>query len=596
VVNIVNSRRFCRFDVHQHGGGKRRHYYTRTTGVTCIVVAALASAMQTLQQPCPQNLRELSPSWRLCYNRAKQWTLTRYYRVEEEKVYSFMTQIDHHLEEHQARAAGQKPRLRFAPSPTGLMHIGGFRTILFSWLYARHTGGSFILRIEDTDIARTVEGAIEFLLDGMSWLGLDYDEGPIIGGQYGPYYQTQRKELYQQYAHQLIASGHAYRCYCTPERLANMRNAQAAQKLPPRYDRRCRYLSAEERAANEAAGLTWTVRFAMPLDGETVVHDEIHGDITFKNADLDDAIILKSDGFALYHLAHLVDDHLMGITHALRGDEWISSAPLHIQIYKALGWQPPLIYHVPTVLGKDKKKLSKRHNAPSWIELKEQGFLPEAVFNFLALIGWSYDDKTELFTREELIRVFTLDRIGAAGGIYDPDKLLWMNGVYIRQMPLEELVERTLPFMERPEAEGGLPESISRPLDRAYTARVLHLEHERLKTLGEAAEMVAFFFTEKLDYATPLLIQKGMDAERTRAALLRARDLLNSLPSWEHTVMEPPMRELAAELGLKPGQLFGSIRVAVSGKTATPPLFEMLEVLGRQRSMTRIDEAIERLA
>jgi len=515
---------------------------------------------------------------------------------EEERDSAFMTQVENQLEKMPTGEAGHKPRLRFAPSPTGLMHIGGFRTMLFSWLYARHTGGTFILRIEDTDVARTVEGAVDFLLHGMRWMDLDYDEGPIVGGQYGPYYQTQRKAIYQQYAHQLIESGHAYRCYCTAERLEQLRKAQAAQKLPPRYDRHCRYLTEEQRAANEAAGLKYVVRIAMPLEGETVVHDEIHGDIAFKNSDIDDAVILKSDGFALYHLASIVDDHLMGITHVLRGDEWISSAPRHIQIYKALGWELPLFYHVPTVLGKDKKKLSKRHNAPSWIELKEKGFLPEAVFNFLALIGWSYDDKTELFTREELIRVFTLDRIGAAGGIYDPDKLLWMNGVYIRQMPLEELVERTLPYMERPEIAGGLPDSVKRPLDKAYTSRVLHLEHERLKTLGEAAEVVSFFFVDELHYDTAMLVQKGMDIDRTLVGLMRARDLLNSLEEWKHEVMEPPMRELAAELGMKPGQLFGAIRVAISGRTATPPLFETMEALGRERSMARIEKAIERLA
>lgn len=507
-----------------------------------------------------------------------------------------MTQIDTHLEELQSEAAVGKPRLRFAPSPTGFMHIGGFRTALFNWLYARHTGGSFILRIEDTDRARTEEGAVEFLMEGLDWLGMDVDEGPVVGGPYGPYYQTQRTALYQQYAHQLLASGHAYRCYCTPERLEQMRNEQIANKQPPRYDRRCRYLTARERAANDAAGLKWVVRFAMPLEGETVVHDELHGAIFFKNVDLVDEIILKSNGLPTYHLAHIVDDHFMGITHLLRGEEWISSAPLHIQLWKALGWQPPLIYHVPDVLGKDKRKLSKRRGAPSWKELQQQGYLPEAVFNFLALIGWSYDDKTEFFTREELIQVFTLERIGVAGAILDLDKLTWMNGVYIRKLPLDELTRRTIPYMERPEAEGGLPDSVPRPLDPKYTARVLSLEQERLKTLGEAAHAVSFFYTDEMPYQTALLIQKGMDMPRTRDALVRARNLLASLEVWEHSVMEPPMRELAVELGLKTGQLFGSIRVAVSGRTAAPPLFQMMEVLGRERTLSRIDQAIARLS
>jgi glutamyl-tRNA synthetase len=298
----------------------------------------------------------------------------------------------------------------------------------------------------------------------------------------------------------------------------------------------------------------------------------------------------------VYHLAHIVDDHLMDITHVLRGDDWIPSAPRHVQIYKALGWQPPLFYHVPNVLGKDKRKLSKRHGAPSWVELKNQGYLPEAVFNFLALIGWSYDDKTELFTRDELIKVFTLDRIGIAGGIYDPDKLTWMNGVYIRQLPLDELTRRTLPYLERPEAEGGLPDSIQRPLDQQYTTRVLQLEQERLKTLGEAAPRVAFFYMDTLTYDTALLIQKKMDALHTRDALARARDLLASLEEWKHDEMEGPMSELATELGLSRGQFFGAVRVAVSGSTATPPLFQMMEVLGRRRSLTRIEQAIARLS
>ncbi len=506
-----------------------------------------------------------------------------------------MTQTDDRLEEQPALPAGKKPRLRFAPSPTGFQHIGGFRTALFSWLYARHTGGTFVLRIEDTDTARTIEGAVEFLIDGLHWLGMDYDEGPLVGGSYGPYYQTQRESLYKHYAHQLIESGHAYRCYCTPERLDQMRKEQIAQKLPPRYDRRCRYLSAEERAANDAAGTPWTVRFAMPLDGETVVHDELHGNISFKNADIDDFIILKSDGLPTYHLAHIIDDHLMEITHLLRAEEWISSAPRHIHIWNALGWQPPLIYHVPDVLGKDKKKLSKRHNAPSWKTFQEQGFLPEAVFNFLALIGWSYDDKTELFTREELIRAFSLERIGVAGGIYDPEKLAWMNGVYIRKLSLEDFTRLTLPYMERPHSQNGLPDSIARPLDFDYTSRVLNLEQERLRTLGEAAAAVSFFYQDE-DYDTSLLIQKGMDAEKTRAALLRVREVLAGIATWDAATLEPPIRELIGETGLKAGQLLGSIRAAVSGRPHTPPLFTMMEVLGRERVMRRIDEAIGRLA
>jgi glutamyl-tRNA synthetase len=503
-----------------------------------------------------------------------------------------MTQTHSHVEGAPLAADTKRARLRYAPSPTGFQHIGGFRTALFSWLYARHTGGDFILRIEDTDLARTVEGAVDDLIEGFAWLGLDLDEGPVIGGPYGPYYQVQRKALYQHYANQLIENGHAYRCYCTPERLDQMRKEQEALKLPPRYDRRCRYLSAEERATNDAAGISWTVRFAMPLDGETVVHDRLHGDMQFQNNDLDDFIILKANGLPPYHLAHLVDDHLMGITHVLRGEEWISSAPRHVQIHTALGWEPPLYYHLPVVLGTDKKKLSKRKGAPTWRDFKREGFLPEAVFNFLALLGWSLDDKTEILSREELIKVFTLDRISVASGIYDRDKLLWMNGVYIRKLSLDELITRVLPYMERPEAEGGLPDSVQRPLNNDYTKQVLALEHERLKMLGEAAWVVSFFYKQEISYGLDILIQKKMDVTSTRAALVATRELLATLTPWEHTVLEPPMRELAVQLNLKTGQLFGTIRTAVSGRTATPPLFQMMEVLGRDVCFKRIDQAI----
>ncbi|GCE06096.1 glutamate--tRNA ligase [Dictyobacter aurantiacus] len=506
-----------------------------------------------------------------------------------------MTQIDHGIKEQRGLDGGQKPRLRFAPSPTGLMHIGGYRTALFDWLYARQTGGTFVLRIEDTDTLRTVEGAVEFLLEGMRWLGMDIDEGPGVGGDYGPYIQTQRQELYQQYAQQLIEAGHAYRCYCTPERLESMRREQQAQKLPPRYDRRCRYLSDGERAANEAAGLKSTVRFAMPLEGETTVHDELRGDITFRNADIDDAILLKSNGIPTYHLAHAVDDHLMKITHMIRAEEWISSFPLHYRVWQALDWEMPLVYHAPDVLGKDRRKLSKRHGAASWQELRQQGFLPEAVFNFLALIGWSYDDKTEFFTREELIRLFSLERMSVSGAIYDEEKLAWMNGVYIRKLSLEELTRRTLPYMERSEAEGGLPDSIQRPLDVEYTQLVLNLEHERLRTLGEAAHAVSYFYREDWEYETPL-IQKGMDQESTRNVLLRSRDLLAGLDPWESTHLEEQLRALMTELALKPSQFLGTLRVAVSGRKATPPLFQMLEVLGRKSTLSRIERALNGLA
>lgn len=506
-----------------------------------------------------------------------------------------MTQTDNRPTEPGQTEKTQLPRLRFAPSPTGFQHIGGYRTALFSWLYARHTGGKFILRIEDTDTTRAVEGSVEDIIKGFAWLGMDYDEGPVIGGPYGPYSQLQRKAIYQQYAQQLITTGHAYKCYCTPQRLDEVRKKREAQKLPPRYDRHCRDLSNEEHAANEQAGLSYTVRLKMPLIGVTVVPDALHRDMVFKNSDLDDIIILKSNGLAPYHLAATVDDHLMNITHVLRGEDWIPTSPYHVTIYQALNWEVPRLYHVANVLGKDKKKLSKRRNAPSWSDFQRQGYLPEAVFNFMGLMGWSFDDKTELFTHEELIQSFSLERISTASGIYDPDKLLWMNGVYIRKLTLDELVTRTISYLERPEVDGGLPDTIARPLDLDYTKRVLRLEQERLKTLGEAAQVVSFFFEDEIHYNNAVLIQKGMDSPRTVEALTHVRDILNALPTWDHANIEPPMRALIAQLELKAGQLFGSVRTAVSGRTATPPLFEMMEVLGRTTTLKRIEQAIARL-
>jgi glutamyl-tRNA synthetase len=489
-------------------------------------------------------------------------------------------------------------RVRFAPSPTGIQHIGGYRTAIFIWLFARRYGGQFILRVEDTDTGRSVPGAVDALLAGLRWLEVQPDEGPVVGGPYGPYYQTQRAALYHYYADELIKRGGAYRCYCTPERLAEMRKEQEARGIKsPRYDRRCRYLSPQERDENESAGKPFVVRLAVPLEGQTVVKDLLRGDIVFENNQLQDAVLLKSDGLPTYHLANVIDDHLMRISHVTRGAaEWLPSAPLHVLTYQFLGWEQPIWVHLPVILGSDHKKLSKRFGALPLSHYAEQGYLPDAVINYLALLGWSYDDKTDILSREQLMASFSLDRLSLSDAMFDPERLLWMNGVYIRMLSPEELAERALPFLERPEGEGGLPASVARPLDNAYVARVLRLEQERMKTLGEAAQMVTFFFTDDLRYQADALIGKGMDREKTANALQRALALLENLPTWEASAMEAPMRALADELGLKPGQLFMGARVAISGRTVSPPLFETMEVLGRERTLARLRQALEKLA
>lgn len=487
-------------------------------------------------------------------------------------------------------------RTRFAPSPTGFQHIGGYRTALFSWLLARHTGGQFLLRIEDTDTARTVPGAVEAVIEGFKWLGLEIDEGPEVGGPYGPYFQTQRRALYLNYAEQLIEGSHAYRCFCTPERLQQVREQQRANGEPPRYDRLCRRLTQGEIASRLKDGMSYVVRLASPTSGKTVVKDILRGEITFDNASLDDSVLLKSNGYPTYHLASVVDDHLMKITHVVRAEEWIPSAPLHAITYAALGWEPPIFAHVPDVLSaQGGKKLSKRFGAIPLLGYRERGYLPWAIVNYMALLGWSFDDKSNVLSREQLIGAFDLDRVGVAPARYDEERLLWFNGYYIRQLSSAELLEHALPFMERPEADGGLPDAVARPIDRELAAKVLHLEQERMKTLAEAPGMTSFFFVHALSYEPQTLIAKNMDAERTLTGLKRAHEILASLSGWVAADMEARLRELVAELGLKPVQLFTSLRVAVTGRTVSPPLFETMEVLGRETSMARIEQAISAL-
>ena len=355
-------------------------------------------------------------------------------------------------------------RVRFAPSPTGFPHVGNIRTALFNWLFARHSGGTFIVRIEDTDQSRIAEGALESILDSLRWLGLDWDEGPEKGGDHGPYFQSQRLDLYQGHARMLLDGGHAYKCYCSPERLARMRGEMAERKESARsYNRRCRDLGQQEQAGFEAQGITPVVRFKVPLDGQTTFHDLIRGDISFNNAELDDLVLLKSDGYPTYHLANIVDDHFMEISHVMRADEWLSSTPRHALLYDAFGWKPPLFAHLPMILGPDKSKLSKRHGATAVTEFQEQGYLPDAMVNFLALLGWSLDDKTEILSRDELVRHFSLERVGKTSAVFSHEKLKWMNGAYIREIDAGEMVEHLLRFLER-----DLPPEVKRPISRAY--------------------------------------------------------------------------------------------------------------------------------
>jgi glutamyl-tRNA synthetase len=461
---------------------------------------------------------------------------------------------------------------------------------MFNWLFARHTGGKMVLRIEDTDVARKVEGAIEAIMDGLKWLGLDWDEGPGVGGDYGPYFQSERLAMYRQACDRLIEQGDAYYCYCSPERLDAVRTAQANQKLPPGYDRHCRNLSDEERKQQEAQGIVPVVRFKMPLEGQTRYTDMIFGEVTFEHKLLDDFILLKSDGYPTYHLANVVDDHAMEITHVIRAEEWISSTPRHLLLYKALGLEPPQYVHHPMILGPDRAKLSKRHGAVSILEYRDQGYLPEAMFNFLALIGWSLDDKSEILAREQLVENFSLERIGKTGAIFNKEKLDWMNGVYIRKLSVDDFTQRAMPFLE-----AGLPPEVKRPLDIDYIRRLMPLIQERARTLMEVAELADFFFVENLEYDTGLLIDKKGSKEISIKALEFSLGKLEPLADFSAESLEALLRALAGELVMKTGLLFGALRTAVVGRLAAPPLFQTMSILGKEVCLKRIDVALGKL-
>ena len=481
-------------------------------------------------------------------------------------------------------------RVRFAPSPTGYPHVGNIRTALFNWLFARHHGGSFIVRIEDTDVTRRVRGAVRAILDSLRWLGLDWDEGPEVGGKYGPYIQSERLDMYRGTAERLISQGDAYYCYCSPERLEAMRSEQIKRKQPPGYDRCCRDLTPKERAKKEAEGMTPVVRFKTPLEGQTRFNDLIYGDVAFEHSTIDDFVLLKSDAYPTYHLANVVDDHAMEISHVIRAEEWISSTPRHLLLYKALGFAPPEFIHHPMILGPDRSKLSKRHGAVSILEYREQGYLPEAMVNFLALLGWSLDDKTEIISREELIKNFSLERIGKTGAIFNREKLDWMNGVYIRKLTPDEFFEAAQPYLMLDEAAGK-----ALIAGEEYVRAALSLVQERARTLAEVAELARFFFVEELDYEPKLLIGEKMSRESATQALKASQQKLTSLSAFDADSLEGVLRPLAAELGLKTGQLFGTLRVAVTGRTAAPPLFQTMSVLGKERCLRRIEAALQRL-
>jgi len=484
-------------------------------------------------------------------------------------------------------------RLRYAPSPTGDPHVGNIRTALWTWLHARRHGGQFVLRLEDTDQGRAIPGSLERIEGSLRWLGIDWDEGPDCGGPFGPYVQSQRLTLYRDAADRLLASGHAYRCFCTADDLEALRERQRTEKLPTGYDGRCRTIDPAEAAARAGAGGAHVVRFAMPGDGSTTFTDLLRAEITVENAQLDDFVILKSDGFPTYHLASVVDDHAMEITHVTRGEEWIPSTPRHIRLYDALGYTPPIFCHTPVILGPDGGKLSKRHGAKSVLEYAEDGYLPEALFNFLAITGWALDDHTEIFSREQLMEAFDIGDLSHHPAVFDTNKLEWMNGVYLRSLPEELIAERFASQLDR-----DLPSEVARPVSRDLVRQLTPLVRERVKLLPEVTDMTGFFFLASAPQPDldDLLGKRYRERATDAATIIEAvAGDLAPQDDWRAEPIEACLRACAERSREKPGDVFMLCRVAITGKPITPPLFETMAIVGREACIERLQAAAARL-
>ncbi|NJD58990.1 MAG: glutamate--tRNA ligase [Anaerolineales bacterium] len=485
-------------------------------------------------------------------------------------------------------------RVRFAPSPTGRTHLGSGRTALYNYLLARQTGGTFILRIEDTDQKRYVPGAEQELIDSLHWLGIDWDEGPGLGGPHGPYYQTQRREIYAEHARRLIESGHAYYCFCSPERLEQVRREQQSRKENPRYDGLCRRLNPAEAAARVANGERHVIRFKVPESGSITAHDLLRGDITVENSALDDHVIVRSDGLALYHLAAMVDDHLMDITHVIRGSEWLSTFPLHAHIIRAFGWQEPEFIHLSVFLKPSGKgKMSKRETSQLIQDgysifikdLKDLGYIPEGVVNWVALMGWSYDDRTEFFTLQELVQKFNLEHLNPSPAAINFTKLDYFNGLHIRNLPNDDLAQRLAPYI----AIAGLQ------LDEDKLLQAIPIIRERLVTLDDVIPVAGFLFKDEVTPVPAELIGDKLTSTESAHIARQVYTILSGLPEIDKNQAEPLLREFVEQSGLKPGQVFGIIRAAVTGQKNSPPLFECMEIIGKEKILERINTAAHTL-
>jgi len=476
---------------------------------------------------------------------------------------------------------------RFAPSPTGYMHIGNLRTALYSYLISKHEDGKFILRIEDTDRERLVEGATDIIKSTLKITGLNYDEGPDVGGEHGPYVQSERKEIYMEYAKKLVELGYAYYCFCTKERLEKLHEEDATGG----YDRHCRNLPAEEVEKNLALGIPFVIRQKMPTEGVTTYTDSVFGEISMNNSELQDQILIKADGYPTYNFCHVIDDHLMGVTHVVRGSEYLTSTPKYVLLYDAYGWERPTYVHLPLIMGKNDdgsiSKLSKRHGAVSFQDLLNDGYLPEAVINYLALLGWCpKNSETEFFTLDELKNVFTIDGVSKSPSVFDYEKLLWFNGEYIHKLSHDEFVSAVTPFIT-----ANIPESINK-------AKMLELLRTRISKLSEINDKMAFFLSMP-EYDKELFLNKKnkiSDFEIVKTVLNGALAILDGIESFDNDTLFAALSPLAADLGVKTGTVMWCIRIAVSGMSATPGgATEIMEVIGKSESLARIKCAISML-
>ncbi len=482
-------------------------------------------------------------------------------------------------------------RVRFAPSPTGDLHVGGARTALFNWLFARHHGGVFVLRIEDTDAARSTEKATQVILDALEYLGLNWDEGPGKGGEYGPYYQSQRLELYREYTAKLMERGRAYECYCTPEELDQRRQEQVARGQHTRYDGRCQHLTAEEKLAFQAEGRVPVFRFKSMEDGETIVEDMVRGTVRFENVtQVDDFVIFKSDGMPTYNFAVVVDDALMKITHVIRGDDHLSNTPKQIQIYRALGFEPPKFAHIPMILGPDKSLLSKRHGATSVTQFYDEGYLATAMVNYLSLLGWGYDDSQTIFSIPDLIEKFTLERVSKNPAVFDLQKLEWMNGIYIREMSVDELYEVALPHLQK---AGILGKDVP-PEVKEYTLRILQQLQARLKLVADVVDLAQYFFKDDFPYQMEV-VQKVVTNPQVKDMLNYVKEVVEAAPKLDEEHLKPQFQEGLQRFGVKMGELIQPIRMALTGTNVSPGIYDVLELLGKEQVLVRIDRALAML-